>query len=151
MRDIFTKSPIWSGVVDFLFRLISLFLVAFMCLIWFNIHISYWRLLPMMSLSLREVITCTLLHFPVSWWLDMAYRTWCADVGSFLPMLRIQPFVLFISGNAWFHGMLFSDWEMYDMLWCSQYCVVISMGALLDGKSTLPPNTISLIKGWYER
>ena len=92
-----------------------------------------WRFL-MMYLSLRAVMICTLFIFPVSFWLDMDYRNWRADVGSFLPMLRIQTFVLSLSGNAWFHGMLFFYWEMYDMLWCSQYCVMISIGAPLGEK-----------------
>ena len=76
-----------------------------MCLIWFNMHLFPWILVLMMSLSLRAVIPCTLFHFPVSFWLEMAYRTWCADVGSFMPILRIQTLVLFLAGNEWLHGL----------------------------------------------
>ena len=54
----------------------------------------------MVSLSLRFVMTFTLFHFPVIFRLDMASRTWCADVGSFLKVLRIQIFVLFLAINA---------------------------------------------------
>ena len=35
--------------------------------------------------------------------------TYCTDVGSFLTILRVQTFVLFLAGNALFHGLLFSD------------------------------------------
>ena len=122
-----------------------------MCLILLNMHLLYWILVLMMSLSLRVLLTCTQLDFPVSCWLGMASKKCCIGVGSFLPMLRIQTFVLFLSGNEWYHGMLFSDWEMYYMLWCSQCCVVISMGLPLGVKLTLSSNILSLIKVWSER
>ena len=100
-RGIFTKSPIWSGVGGFIGRLVSFFPISCMCLILFNMNIFYWILVLMMSLYLRAVMTFNLLHFPVSFWPDMASKTFWTDVGSFLPMLRIQTVVLFLSGNAW--------------------------------------------------
>ena len=122
-----------------------------MCIILLNMNIVYRRLVLMIYLSLRAVMKCTLLNFPVCFWLDMASRTWCADVGYFLPMMSIQKVFLFIAVNAWFHGLLFSDWDMYDMLWCSQYCVVMPMGVPLGGKLTVHSNISYLIKGWSER
>ena len=74
-----------------------------------------------------------------------------SDFGSFLTILRIQTLVLFLVGTVWLHGLLFYDWEMYDMLWCSQYCVTIPMGVHIGGKLTFPSNISSLIKGWSER
>ena len=97
--------------------------MACMCLIWLNMHLFYIRFFLVVILSLRSVITFTLLHFPVSCWLDMASKTCWTVVGYFLIMMRIQTFVLFITVNALFDGMLFFDWDMYDMLWCSYYCV----------------------------
>ena len=58
----------------------------------------------------------------------MASKICWTGVGFFLPILRIQTLVLFLSGNAWFHGMLFPDKEIYDMFWCSQYDVTMLMG-----------------------
>ena len=78
-------------------------------------------------------------------------KTVCTDIGYFLPMLRIQKSVLFLAVNTWFRGMLFSDWYMYDMLCCSQYCVIIPMGVPLGGKLTLPSDISYLIKVWSER
>ena len=151
MRELLNKSPIWSGVGGFVERLISLFRMSCMCLIWLNINLFYRRLFLMMSLSLRAVMTCTLLYFPVSFWLDMASKTCWTDVGSFLPIMRIQTLVMFLSGNASFYGLLFYHWEIYDMLWCSQYYVTIKLGVPLGGKSTLPSNILYLIKGWSKR
>ena len=149
---------IWEGswihiqydmVLDvFLVRLISLFLMTCMCLIWLNMHMFFWRLVMIMSLSLWSVITCTLLHFPVSSWLDMASKTCWTVFGSFMLILRIQKLVLFLSGNEWLHGLLFSDWDMYNMLWCSHYCVQIPMGLPLRGKLKFTSNISSLIKGY---
>ena len=104
----------------------------------------------MMSLSLQAVMTCTMLNFPVSCWLEMASKLF-SDVGSFTPIMRIQTFIMFLDGNAWFHGILFSDWDMYEMLWCSKYCVVVPMGVPLCGKLILTSNISSRIKGWSER
>ena len=120
--------------------------------VWFYwICIYFWRLVLVMSLSLWVVMACTLLHCPVSWWLDMDSKNCWTDVGSFLPMMKIQTLVLFLSGNAWFNGLLFSDWVMYDILWCSQYCAIITMGVTLGGKLTVPSNISYLIKGWSDR
>ena len=125
--------------------------MACMCLVLLNIHIFSWRLVLMISLSLKVVMTCTLLRFPVSFWIDIYSKNVCAVVGSFMPIIRIQTLVLFIAVNLWFRGMWFSDWEMYDMLWWSQYCVTITMVVHLGGKFTLASNISYLIKGWSER
>ena len=122
-----------------------------MCLILLNMNLFHWRLVLMMFLYLRAVMKFTLLHFAVSYWLDMDYRTCWTVVGSFLPIPRIQKLVLFLAGNASFHGMIFSDWDMYGMLWWSQYCVIIPMGVPLGGNLILYSNIPSLIKGWSER
>ena len=71
--------------------------------------------------------------------------------GSFLPMMRIQELVLFISRKAWFNGILFYDWLIYDMLWCSQYCDTITIGVPLGGILTRTSNISSLINVWSER
>ena len=110
-------------------------------------HLFSWGLVLMMSLSLKVDITCTLLHFPLICLLDISSKTCCSDVGSFMQILRIQTFFLFLSRSTWFHGLLFSDWEIYDMLWCSHYYVVIQMVVPLGGKLTLTSNVLSLIKG----
>ena len=138
MRGLLTTSPIWSSVGGFVGRLINLFLMDCMCVILLNMNRFDWRLVLMMSLDMQEMMTCTLLHFTVSFWIDMASKTYWNDVGSFLPMLRIQTLVLYLAVHTWFYVLLFSDWEMYDMLWCSQYCVTMQMGVPLDGKLTLP-------------
>ena len=151
MRGILNTSPILSGVTGFLGILISLFPMAFMCLIWLNMHLFYWILVLIMYLSLQAVMTCTMLHFTVICWLGMSYKTCCTVVDYYLPMMRIQTLVLFLSWNALFKGMLFVDWEIYDMLWCSQYCVTIQMGVPLGGKLKFTSNISSLMKGWYER
>ena len=122
-----------------------------MCIIWLNMNIFSWRLVLIISLSLRDVITCALLHFPVSCWIEMASKNCWAVVVSFLPMTRIQTLILFLSGKTWFHGLLFVDREIYDMMWCSQYCVTMSMGLSLGGKLALNSNISYLIKGLSER
>ena len=100
---------------------------------------------------MRDVMKCTLLNFPVSFWLEMASKTFWTVVGSFLLMPRIQTLVLFLVINEWFHELLFYYWYIYDMLWCSQYCVTMTMGVNLGGKLTLTSNILPLIKGWYQR
>ena len=104
MRGLFNTSPILYSVGGFLVRLIIGYA-----------YIS-WRLVMMMSLSMWSVMTCNLLHFPYSCWLEMSSITWRSDVVSFLPMIRIQTFVLFLARNSLFHGLLFSYSYMYDML-----------------------------------
>ena len=151
MRGLLTTSPIWSGVGGFVGRLISLFQMAYMCMIWLNMNLFSWRLVLMVSLSLMVVMTCTLLRFPMSFLLEMDSKTCWTDFVSFLPMPRIQILVLFIDINVWFRGRLFYGWEMYDMLWCAQYCVIIPMGVPLGVKSTLPSKISSLINKLYER
>ena len=128
-----------------------LLLMAWMCLILLNIHLFSWRLVLIISLSLRAVMICTLLHFPLSCWLEMDSKNYWTVVGSFLQMIRIQTLVLFLYVNAWFHRMLFSDWEIYYMLWFSPYCVTMPMGLPLDGKLTLTSNISYFINGWSER
>ena len=68
--------------------------MSYMCLIWFNMHLFCLRLVLIIPLSLWDVMKCTLLHFPVSFWLEMAYKSFWTVVGSFMPMLRIQTLVL---------------------------------------------------------
>ena len=125
------------------------FLISSMCLIWFNMYLFSWRLVLKISLSLQAVMTCTLLYFPVGCWLEMASKTCLTFVGSFLPMLRIQIFVLFLAINAWFHGLLFVDWKIYEMFWCSQYCATTTVGVPLCSKLILASNISSLMKWWY--
>ena len=124
-------SPIWSVVGGFLVILTSFLPLAWMCMIWFNIHIYSWRLVLIMSLSLRDLMTCNLLDFPVSCWLDMVSTTCWSVVGYFLPIMRIQTSFMFLAVNSWFHGLLFSDWDIYDMLWCSKYFLQFQWGFLL--------------------
>ena len=106
---VFTTSPIWSGVECFIEILISLFPMACIFMILLNMHLFSWRLVVMMSLSLQAMMICTLLRFPVNCWLEMASKNCWSDVGYFMPILRIQELFLFLDGNAWFHGLLFSD------------------------------------------
>ena len=89
-----------------------------------NRHIFYWRLVLAILLSIRPVMTCTLFHFNVSYWLDMDSKTCWTVVIYFLQILRVQKLVLFPAENKWFDGLLFVDWEIYDMLWCSLECLL---------------------------
>ena len=41
----------------------------------------------------------------------MDSMTCCTDVVSLLPMLIMNKLILFLSGNDWFHRILFVDWE----------------------------------------
>ena len=125
--------------------------MACMCLIWFNMHLFYWILVLMMSLYIRVVITCTLFYFNVSFWPEMAFKFFLTDVGSFLPILKIHPLVLFLAINPLFHWLLFSDWEMYDMFWCSNYFVTMTKVVHIGVKLTLASNISYLIKGWFEK
>ena len=113
MRVLSTIYLIWYGVGVFLGRLISLFPMAYMCLIWLNIHLFSWILVPMMSLSLQAVKTCTLLHFTVSCWLEMSSITCWTVVCYFLLIINIQTLVLFLDGYTRLHGLLFYYWEIY--------------------------------------
>ena len=72
MRLLLTTSTIWYGVGGFVGKIISFYRMACMCLIWLNMILFYWRLVLIMSLSLRDVMIWTLLHFPVSCWIEMA-------------------------------------------------------------------------------
>ena len=145
-----TKSSIWSGVGGFVVKLISLYPISWSCLIWLNMNLFSWRLVLIMFLSLRDVMTCTLLYFYFNIWLEMASKTCWNVFGTFMLILSIQSLVLFLSGNTWSHGLLFSDWEIYDMLWCSQYCVLMPMEVHLSGNFTLTSDISYLIKGWSE-
>ena len=145
----YISNMIWCW--RFLVRLISLFQMAWMFLILLNMHIFSWRLVPTMYLYLRDVITRNLLNFPVSCWLDMDSKNCWTGVGSFLPTPRIQKLVLFLDGNKLLHGMLFVYWKIYDMFWCSPYCVKIPVGVPLCRKLTLTWNISYLMKGWSER
>ena len=135
-----TTYPIWSGFVGFVWIPISLFPMSCMCLIWLNMHLFYWKFVLIISLSMWAVMTCTLLHFPVGFWLEMASKNCWTVIHYFLPMMRIQILVLFLDRNSCFHGLLFSYWDMYYMLWCSQYCVTMPMVVPLGGKLTLTLN-----------
>ena len=77
----------------------------------------------------------------------MDFKTFWAVVGYFLPILRIQKIVLFLAGNSLFHGLLFFDWVVYDIFWCSKYCATMPMGMPLGGKLALTSNISSLMKG----
>ena len=77
-------------------------------------------------LSLWDMMMWTFLHFIFSYWLEMAYKTCCTFVGYFLTMLRIQKLFLSLAGMVWFHGILIFDWEIYDMLWWTQYFSTIT-------------------------
>ena len=134
MRQVLTTSAIWSDFEGFVGILIILFPMACMCLVWLNVHLVSWILVLMMFVSRQADNKCTLLHFSVIWWLYKYYKTSWTGFGSFLPMLRIQTFVLYLTGNSRLHGMLFSDWYIYYMLWYSQYCVTMTMGVSLGGK-----------------
>ena len=125
--------------------------MAWMCLILLNIHLFSWILVMIMFLSLRAVVTCTLLYFPVSCWFDMAYKHFWTVVGYFLWIPRIQKLFLFIYGNAWFHGLLFVDWDIYKNLWFSQFFFTMPMVVPLGGKLKLTSNISYLMKGWSDR
>ena len=89
--------------------------------------------------------------FSVSSWLGMCSENYWTVVGSFLPMMRIQSLVLFIAVKEKYHGLLFFDWKIYDVLWCSKYCDTMTIGVPIGGKFTLTSNISSLMKGWSER
>ena len=144
-------SPIWFGVGVFLGRLIGLFNIDCMCLILLNIDIFYWIFFPTIFFSLRSVMTWNMLHFPDSFWLDISSITCWKIIGYFITMLGIQKLVLFLDGKSCFHGLLFIDWEIYDMLWCSLYCATIPIGVRISGKSNLTSNISPFMKVWSER
>ena len=128
-----------------------MFPIYWMCMIILNMDIFDWILVLAVLLSLRAVMTCTLLYFNVSFWLDTAYKLFWNVIGSFIPIMRINKLVLFIAGMSWFHGILFFDWEIYDMFWCSQYCDTITIGLPLGGKLTWTSNIPYLMTGWSDR
>ena len=140
---------IWCWI--FLEKLMSLLLISCMCLTWLNMNIFSRILVLKMFLSLRSVMTCNLLYFTVSCLFELDSKVCCNGIGYFLKILRIQELVLFLSGNIWFHMILFVDWEIYDMLWCSQYFATMSTGVLIGGKLILTSNISSLMKGWYKK
>ena len=137
MRGILTTSTILSYGWVFVGIIISFLQIAWMILIWFNMHIFYWGFVMIMCLCLRVVMACTLLYFPVSCVLDMDFKTFWTVLGSFLSMLSIQTLVLFLDVNSWLCCLLLSGWDVYDMLWCSKYCVTMPMGVPPGGKFTL--------------
>ena len=61
-----------------------------------------WIFVLTMFFSMRYVMTWTLLHFPASFWLNRASKTFWTVVGYFHPMLRIQTLVLSIAVKAQF-------------------------------------------------
>ena len=147
----FSHPGVICGVGGFVGRLISFSPIDWMCLIWFDMHLFSWIFFLTIYLPLQAFMTFTLLHLLVSCWLDMDSKNCWTVVGSFMPMLRIQKLVLFLAGNEWFHGLLYFDWEIYDRLWCSQYCATMPMGVTLGGKLTLNSNISYLMQGWSER
>ena len=66
-------------------------------------------------------------------------------------MMKIQTQVLFFAGKELFHGILFVDLDIYDMLLCSHYCAVVPIALPLDGKLTMNSNISSLMKELSER
>ena len=146
-----TTYPIWASAGGFLGRLISFSPMACMCLIWLNINLFNWGLVLIFSLSLRAVTTFTLLYFTVSCWVYMASKNCWTVVCSFLQITRIQKLALLIAGKAWFRGILFVEWNKYEILWCLQYCVTMPMRLHLGGKLTSISNISYLMKGWLER
>ena len=56
-----------------------------------------WIFVLTMFFSMRYVMTWTLLHFPASFWLNRASKTFWTVVGYFLPMPRMHKLVLFIA------------------------------------------------------
>ena len=83
------------------------FPVAWMCPIWFNMDMFPWWFVLKILLSLRSVNIWILLHFPVIFWLGIASMNCGTNVGHFLPIMRICVLVLFLSGEARSHGLLF--------------------------------------------
>ena len=140
-------SPIWYGDGGFVVRITSLFHFSCMCLIWFDIDIFSWIFVMKMLLSLQAVTTWNLLHFPGRFWLDTTSRTCFTVVSYFMTTPRIQKVVLFLYGNTCVHGLLFVDWYIYDILWCSQYFTTIPIGLTLGGKLTLTSNISYLTNG----
>ena len=143
-----TTSPIWSGIGGSVGRIISLFLIYCMCMIWLNMDIFYWRFVLTIFLSLRALMAWELLSFRFSCWPDISSRTCWTDIGSFLSILRVQTLVPFFPGKALFQGLFFVDWEIYDMLWCSHYCATIPIRITLGGKLKLTSNISFFVNGW---
>ena len=83
VRIIFTTSPMWYGVGGFVGMLISVLPISWMCLILLNMVLFYCGFFLVVILSLRSVITWTLLNFPVSCWLEKSSMTCCNVVGYF--------------------------------------------------------------------
>ena len=96
-------------------------------------------------------MTQNLLHIPVSCWLYLCSRTFWNVIGSFIQMLRIHAFVMFCAVKARFQRLLFVEWNIYDMLRCSYYCVTIPIGLTIGRKLKVTLNVSSLMKGWSER
>ena len=110
-RGFLTTSPMLSGVGGFLVRLITLFRIALIYLIWLKMDMFSWIFVIKISLSLCAVITWTILHMSVRCWPDMVSMTCNTIVGYFLTMLIIHSLVIFIEDTARFHGVLFVDWK----------------------------------------
>ena len=146
-----TTSEILSSVGGFAEEIVCLFIIAWMSLILFRIYLIAWRFVLEVFLSLRDLLKWTLLYFPVSCLLYIASRNIWAAVGSLFLILRIQPLVLFFAEKAGLHGLLFVDWEIYDMLWCSEYCAMIPTWVTPVSRLSLTSNISSLMKVWFER
>ena len=108
-RGLLTTSPMWSGIGGFVGRLMSLFPMVSMCLIWLNMDLFSWIFSLKIFLPLCYVTTWILLYLTLICWLDMASVTCCTDVGYFLPILIIHTLVLFILGSSLFYGIFFTE------------------------------------------
>ena len=152
MRVILTTSTILYVFGCFVWGLIILLPMVCMCLIWLNMHIFSWRLVLIIFLSLRVVITCTLFYFSVSCWLDIAYRTCWNDVGFFSDNYE-DPDIIPVS--IWKFSIL---WAV--IFWLKDVWHVVMLTVLCDNnngiypccKINIPFKYISfLIKRWSER
>ena len=104
-----------------------------------------------MLLFVWDVMTWTMLHFPVISLLVISSRTCWSVVGYFLSMIMIHALVLFLAVKAWSKGLLFVDWDLYDILLFWHYCATIPIGVPLGGKLTVTLNISYLIEGLSER
>ena len=112
LRGLLTTYPLWYCIGCFVWGLIILFIMFWRCMIWLDIDLFSWRFVLTIFLSLRVVMTWTLLHLPVTCLLNMASKNCCTVVGYFMPMFNIKKGVLFLSRKEWFHGLIFIEWEI---------------------------------------
>ena len=94
----------------FVVRLISLFTIYWMCIIWLKMDL-FSSFFVKIFLTLHDTMAWSLLHLPVICWLEMSSMTCCTVFGYFLPMFKIHKLVQIFAGDFRFHGLLFFDWE----------------------------------------